>query len=238
MIHVFIVEDNSRHLMTLEAKVKNLGYGIAGTSTNSRDALAAFAKTNTDVVLLDIHLEDGLNGIDLAVKMREINEVPIIFVTAMQASSVVEQAMPVVPSGYLVKPVHPMELKANIELALEQQKHLVVATPDQHYLTVRLGQKLRKLRFEDISHLKVESKNYVTLVDKHQKQFPVRGSLKKLLEGVLPMTFLRTHHGHVINLDYVDYIDETTQSMYLLTGDVVPIGRIFKKEVYTRMNIN
>ena len=111
------------------------------------------------------------------------------------------------------------------------------ATTENDYITVRLGQKLVKTYFRDISHLKIEDKNYVTVVDKHQRELAVRGSLSQLLSTVFPSTFLRTHYSYGINLEYVELIDEPTQSIQLQTGESIPIGKAFKKDVYQRMNL-
>ena len=236
MIRVFIVEDNLRHLATLQAKVLDAGYSVVGTSNDAENALEQIKERSVDVILIDIHLEQDREGIVLAEKVRQSSEIPVIFVTAMTTDDIILHAISTSPVGFLTKPIDPVELKASIELAIQKNAPSQIRTK-QEYLTVRIGQKLRKIYFKDISHFMVESKNYVTLVDKQQKKFVVKGSLRKLLDWVLPENFLRTHHSHGINLAYVDYIDEPTQSICLSTGESIPIGRIFKKEVYQRMNI-
>lgn len=238
MIRVFIVEDNLLQLAATQAKVEDIGYTVVGTSSNSRQAWDLFNKTSIDVVLMDINLGSDEAGITLASKMQEKSDVPIIFVTAMASDHIIKLAINTSPAGYLVKPVDPIELKANIELAVQKnQQDSPKPAEKVDYITVRLGQKLRKIYFKDICYFKVESKNYVTLIDNEKKKFVVKGSIRKMLEWVFPDCFLRTHHSHGINLAYVEYIDEPSQSICLLTGESVPIGRIFKKEVYNRMNI-
>jgi len=238
MIRVFIVEDNQNHLATIQSKVLDLGYQVVGTSNNSIQALHRFQGVPIDVVLMDINLNLDEEGIALAGKMKARSDVPIIFVTAMTTDLIIKHAIEVEPSGYLVKPIDPGELKANIELAVQKNKEASPKTNlNQEYLTVRLGQKLQKIYFKDISYLKVESKNYVTIVDNQKKKSAVRGSLKKLLDSVLPNSFLRTHHSHGINLAYLEFIDESTQEIHLSTGEFIPIGKMFRKDVYQRMNI-
>ena len=237
-IHVFIVEDQPRQLAAMRAKVEGQGYAVAGTGSNKAEVLAYFESDTADVVLMDINLNNRNDGIELASVIRERYGVPVIYVTAMASNDIIQSAIKTGPSGYLLKPVDPAELKANIELAVQQQAPMPAApNPQSDYITVRLGQKLVKTHFRDISHLKIEDKNYVTVVDKHQKELAVRGSLSQLLSTVFPANFLRTHYSYGINLEYVDTIDEPTQSIQLLTGEAIPIGKAFKKDVYRRMNI-
>jgi DNA-binding LytR/AlgR family response regulator len=105
------------------------------------------------------------------------------------------------------------------------------------FLTVRTGEKLQLVSFKSIKLLKVEVKNYVTLIDDHDKQFVVRDSLKNMLSNILPKTFIRTHHSYGVNIDYVSFIDEKEQTIYLKTKDSIPIGKSFRKLVYEKMNI-
>lgn len=238
MIRVYIVEDDPRHMATLQAKVVDQGFWVVGSSSTSAQALLDFKETLVDVVLMDINLGKDEEGIELANTIQEEYDVPIIFVTSMTADDTIKHAIKASPAGYLLKPVDPVELKANIELAVQKSNRANIRTKEScEYLTVRLGQKLQKIYFKDISHLKVESKNYVTLVDRQKKKAAVRGSLKNMLDSVLPDGFLRTHHAHGINLAYVEFIDESTQSIHLSTGEFIPIGKVFKKKVYNRMNI-
>lgn len=222
----------------MRAKVEGNGYDVAGAGSSKAEVLAYFERGTADVVLMDINLHNRNDGIELAGVIRERYGVPVIYVTAMASNDIIQSAIKTGPSGYLLKPVDPAELKANIELAVHQQAPAAPAPSTQKdYITVRLGQKLVKTYFHDISHLKIEDKNYVTVVDKQGRELAVRGSLSQLLSTVFPTNFLRTHYSYGINLAYVDMIDEPSQSIQLTTGEAIPIGKAFKKEVYQRMNI-
>lgn len=238
MIRVFIVEDNPKHLATIEAKVQGLGYQVVSANNNSAEAWLHFQKVAADVVLMDINLSRDEEGITLAGKMQREADVPIIYVTSMASDDIIRSAISTSPSGYLVKPIDPAELKANIELAVQKHKKPTAKPLEKpEYLTVRLGQKLQKVHFKNISHFKVESKNYVTLVDQKNRKFAIRGSIKKVIDQVLPEGFMRTHHSHGINVSYLEFIDEATQSIHLSTGAFIPIGKSYKKDVYEQMNI-
>lgn len=237
---IFIVEDNASHLNVLKAKVGSLGYQITGTSQTASEALSDIKKTPPDVVLIDINLDGNNDGIVLAKQIKEISTASILFITAQSKDEIIQDAIAVEPSGYLIKPVDLNELKANIELAMYQKtqtKSRPNLKTEKEFLTVRTGQKLQLLPFKEIKILKVDVKNYVTLVDDKGKEFAVRDSLKNILNSVLPDCFIRTHHSYGVNMDFVLFIDEREQVLHLKTNDSIPIGKSFKEEVYQRMNI-
>lgn len=237
---IFIVEDNTSHLNVLKAKVESLGYQIAGTSQTASEALSDIKKTSPDVVLIDINLDGNNDGIVLAKQIKEISTASMLFITAQSKDEIIQDAIAVEPSGYLIKPVDLNELKANIELAMYQKtqtKSRPNLKTEKEFLTVRTGQKLQLLPFKEIKILRVDIKNYVTLVDDKGKEFAVRDSLKNILNSVLPDCFIRTHHSYGVNMDFVLFIDEREQVLHLKTNDSIPIGKSFKEEVYQRMNI-
>ena len=108
---------------------------------------------------------------------------------------------------------------------------------ENEFLTIRRGKKLQVLHFKNITFIKVEVKNHVTLVDNTGKEFSIRDSLKNLLEKILSDCFMRTHHSYAVNIDYVLFIDEKEQMLYLKTNSIVPIGMGFKKMVYQKLKV-
>ncbi|MCJ8292653.1 MAG: response regulator transcription factor [Crocinitomicaceae bacterium] len=238
MTKIYIVEDNSSHLELLKLKVEMLGYELVGFSQTTLNTLVNIQTTNPDVVLVDINLNRDKDGITLAHEIKEFTNAKVIFITSQSKSEVIADAVTAKPSGYLIKPIDPDELRANIELAVykKNEKHIKEKLSDE-FLTVRTGEKLQLVSFKNIKFLKVEIKNYVTLIDDQDKQFVVRDSLKNMLINILPSTFIRTHHGYGVNIDFVSFIDEKEQTIYLKTNDSIPIGKSFRKLVYEKMNI-
>ena len=238
MTRIYIVEDNLNHLDLLRLKVESIGHEVVGSSQTSINALANIQSKNPDVVLVDINLNGDNEGISLAHEIKEFTDAAVIFITSQSKSKVISDAVAAKPSGYLIKPVDPNELKAAIELAVytktENQPKKVLPND---FLTVRTGEKLQLVQFKNIKYLKVETKNYVTIIDDNNKQFVVRDSLKNALNVLLPGTFIRTHHSFGVNMDYISFIDEKEQTIYLKSNDSIPIGKSFRKLVYQKMNI-
>ncbi|MBC8755285.1 response regulator transcription factor [Kordia sp. YSTF-M3] len=243
MANICIVEDDQNHAYALQEKVKAIGHTVLKISATFEEALLAIKTNKPDVILLDINLKNENDGIQLAHAIKSFSTIPIIYTTALIASDIIEKAVQIHPSGYLVKPIEKETLKATIELALQQQsqsisnaKEEVITQENTTFLTVRVGYKLRKINLKEIKFLKITSKNYVTLVDKDDKEFQLRNSLKALMK-TLNSHFIQVHRLYGINLNYILHIDEKEQMLCLQERIHIPIGRTFKEDLYKKLNI-
>jgi DNA-binding response OmpR family regulator len=79
---ILIVEDDSFMLSLLTSLFQSNGYDVAGVDKHS-DALVTAKSFNPDVILLDIHLDDGYTGYNIAddLKSSELSEIPTVFLT-------------------------------------------------------------------------------------------------------------------------------------------------------------
>jgi DNA-binding LytR/AlgR family response regulator len=243
MAKICIVEDDQNHAYALQEKVKSIGHTVLKICTTFEEALLVIKKNIPDVILLDINLKNDNDGIQLAHAIKSFSTIPIIYTTALTASDIIEKAVQIRPSGYLVKPIQKATLKATIELALQQEnqtnsetKAALSTQENTTFLTVRVGYKLRKINLKEVKLLKITSKNYVTLVDKDDKEFQLRNSLKALIKS-LNSQFIQVHRLYGINLNYILHIDEKEQMLCLKERTHIPIGRTFKEDLYKKLNI-
>jgi DNA-binding NtrC family response regulator len=118
---ILIVEDdeNLRHV-TL-AHLERTGYDTTAVS-DVPEALEALNRSPFDLVITDLNLP-GPSGLDLLRKARVL--FPEIMVVLVTAYGTVETAVEAMKSGaydYLMKPVHPYELRALVSRALERRQ--------------------------------------------------------------------------------------------------------------------
>jgi len=80
---VFLVDDSVIMLKKLAEMISSIdGVEIAGQATNANDAVKSIVKMKPDVAILDIHLNDSNNGIDVLKQIRkEIPSSVIIMLT-------------------------------------------------------------------------------------------------------------------------------------------------------------
>ena len=71
---VAIVEDNNDLRLALEDIIQSSGeYTLAGSCTTGEEALVKLPLLNPKVVLMDIGLGDGIDGIEVVRELKETN---------------------------------------------------------------------------------------------------------------------------------------------------------------------
>ena len=115
---VLVVEDDALTAVGFSDVLKSFGYSVAGIASTGEDAIAKAESLAPDIVLMDIMLEGKVGGVDAADKIRNTYHIPVIFLTSYIDDELLNRARITDPSGYMVKPCHPRELYATVELAL------------------------------------------------------------------------------------------------------------------------
>lgn len=122
MRKVLIVEDDKFLAAIFALFIKDMGLELAGMCRSGLEAMEVCKKERPDVVLMDIHLEGEMDGIQTAEKIQREQETPVIFVSSDTSSSIVERAIVSNSYGYLVKPIQKKELAISIDLAYYKHK--------------------------------------------------------------------------------------------------------------------
>ncbi len=112
---VMIVEDDRLIAKHLAGTVRKLGYRVAGSTDDGVAALGLIPELKPDVVLMDIGLKSGWDGIETARKITALYSVPVVFITAYSDSVSRSRAAEAQPAGYLIKPFSPEQLRNVLE---------------------------------------------------------------------------------------------------------------------------
>jgi len=100
------IEDEFLIALDLEATMFKLGFDVCALAPSARKARSLAMSDQPDVALVDVCLEGGREGIEIARWLREVCEVPIVFVTAQSDEDTVERIHEQVPGApVLSKPV-------------------------------------------------------------------------------------------------------------------------------------
>nr|WP_316641826.1 EAL domain-containing protein [uncultured Roseateles sp.] len=121
-LRVQIVEDERIVALDLRSGLEQLGFDVVGIASNEPDALRMAESTLPDLVLMDIHLDDGSDGISAARLIRERLAVPVVFLTAYGEPETLTRAAKAAPYGYLLKPFELRELNATVQMALVRRQ--------------------------------------------------------------------------------------------------------------------
>ncbi len=115
---ILVVEDEAVVALDVQGRLRRLGYEVVGTAASYASALSEAAEARPDLVLMDIALRDGPDGIATAERLRAELAVPVVFLTAFADAETLDRAKRVSPHGYIVKPFDARDLRATIEIAL------------------------------------------------------------------------------------------------------------------------
>lgn len=115
---VLIVEDEAITALDLSAELRGLGYAVCGVVDTEAEAIEAAVRERPAVVLMDVRLADGGDGIEAARRIGALQEAAIVFLTAQSDEATLVRALEVSPFGYLIKPFRARELKVALDVAI------------------------------------------------------------------------------------------------------------------------
>jgi CheY-like chemotaxis protein len=97
-----IVEDEPLVAIGLEADMHKLGFDVCDLAADGQEAFSAAKSNQPAVVLMDVNLEGDREGIEVAKRLREECDVPIVFVTGYADSDTVTRIRKEVPGAPLL----------------------------------------------------------------------------------------------------------------------------------------
>jgi diguanylate cyclase (GGDEF)-like protein len=119
---ILVVEDERAVALDLRRALESQGYLVVGTASSCAQAIEQAAQLSPDVVLMDVHLEGGSDGIAAAAAIRAMLGTPIVYLSASADPSTVARALETRPYGYLAKPYNDLTLRSTIEVALYRHR--------------------------------------------------------------------------------------------------------------------
>lgn len=118
MQKILVVEDDLTIIKFLTDFLKQEGY-YADSAEGQKEALQKFEDTEYDLVLMDISLKDG-NGFVVCSALKQIRDVPVIFLTASDDEHSVVAGLDMGADDYISKPFRPRELISRIRTVLRR----------------------------------------------------------------------------------------------------------------------
>lgn len=119
---VLIVDDDRTTASVMQLYLEKYGYDVKGIAPDGKDSISMSRDLRPDLVLMDIYLGKGLDGISAAEIISKHFGIGVIFVTAHADAKTLERAKQVGPLGYINKPIRDTDLNTTLELALAKSK--------------------------------------------------------------------------------------------------------------------
>jgi len=231
-IKILIVEDEPIIADDLHFILEEMGYNSTTSVHTGEDAIKFLQNNDTDLVLLDINLAGKVDGVQVAEYIQDNKEMPYIFLTSLSDDHTISRVKKTSPAGYMVKPIDEKTLKVNIELALSQYqstKSKKREYSDVYYVKDKI--RMTKIQIDDIICLEASS-NY-TVLKTSSKKFVISQTLKRVLENLNPEIFVRIHKSYVVNVNKIDYIEDS----HVVIGEVkLGISRTYRELFLSRLN--
>jgi CheY-like chemotaxis protein len=109
-LSVLIVEDDALVSRVLSDAVEEYGGRVIGIAAMPVDAFGLVVEHKPDVVVMDIRLKNGADGLHAADAMRTLYKTPIVFCTGYSDSETIWRIRRFGRTECLFKPVRPQEL--------------------------------------------------------------------------------------------------------------------------------
>jgi AmiR/NasT family two-component response regulator len=156
---LIIVEDEAIVATDIAIRLQELGYEVVGTAAAGEEAIALAERVRPDLVLMDIHLQDKMDGIEAAQELRSRLGMPVVFLTAYGEGDTIQRAKLAEPMGFILKPFEDRELeiviemalyKCKVEAALRQQTEELRARNDElnRFTRLAVGRELRMIELK------------------------------------------------------------------------------------------
>ena len=115
---ILIVEDETIVALDIKSSIEELGFEVTNTVISYDDAICSVKQNQPDIIIMDINLENSKDGIQTAIDIKKIKNIPIIYLTAFCDDETMSKAIKTNPLAYLIKPFKTNELKSTILLGL------------------------------------------------------------------------------------------------------------------------
>lgn len=107
---VLVVDDEFLIVEYLSSVVEDAGLQVCGTAATGAEALAAVQAHDPTVVLLDVRLSGGPDGIEVAREINAISGAAIIFITGSREPETTQRIATVKSRAVLYKPIRDSQL--------------------------------------------------------------------------------------------------------------------------------
>jgi two-component system, LytTR family, response regulator len=234
-----VVDDEPLAGAHLHEVLRSGSVEVVAVCRNAREARAAVAEHDPDVLFLDIEMP-GTSGLELAREAEAAGRPLVVFVTAHERYAV--DAFDVAPVDYVLKPADPLRCRraaARVARILEARataggnvERFPPRTPYLNRLFVKHDERLLSVPVADIEYIEALG-NYVKLRARG-KVHVVRGSLSALESRLDPTVFIRAHRSYIVNVTHIRELVAVSHGDYTVvfeSGARVPFSRIHREKL-------
>lgn len=237
---VLIAEDQKNIEISLRNRLVKLGFDVIDLVDSPRKLIDVLDQRRADIVITDLFPGHESGGVNLAKVIREQYQTAILFLSSEQSVKYLPLFESINGITFLQKPAGDLELKINIDSAIEnfklsfQRKYTHSADLFNDYIFVRADYKLNRIRVIDIYFIEAK-KDYIT-INTSDNVYTVHSTMRDIMNALPDLHFIRIHRSYIVNIDrifsikYPDLLVENKMKM-------LPIGGLYRKELFDKLNI-
>ncbi len=220
-LRCIIVDDEPPAIRLLEKYVAKVTFlELAGTTTNSLEALSMVETADVDLLFLDIQMPD-LTGIQLSKILK--GRTKIIFTTAYPQFALESYELNAV--DYLLKPFEFERFYEAVLKVKDMPEKIEESTTAEEYLFIKTDGKnnFEKVVLKEVIYIE-SLKNYVAIHLK-DKQIITYSTLKHIDEYLPETDFIKIHRSYIVALQH---IEKTDSLAVYLNNTNLPIGDTYR----------
>jgi DNA-binding LytR/AlgR family response regulator len=246
-ISVLVVEDESIVSKDIQYSLKKLGYNVVGVAATGQKAIELCGEKLPDIILMDIMLKGDINGIEASTRIKEVYNIPVIFLTAYADENTLSKAKVTEPYAYIIKPFKEIDLHTSIEMAFYKHSkeleilkerdmlyNIVENKENKEFIFVKSKSRLIKLNTKDIFFIEA-LKDYV-VINTLNKRYTIHSTMKDIERKMPQDFFLRVHRSYIVRLDKIAQIEQPNLILEE-NNKIIPIGGSYKEELIKRINL-
>lgn len=228
-MNCIVVDDNEIALKATEQCIRQVSFIKQSLSfTDPVAALSHIAENETDLVLLDVEMPE-IGGLDFIKALKQPH--PIIILTTSYREYAID-AFDYNVTDYLVKPISVSRFMQAMTKAKDIYDRNKIHHIDEETVFIKKGSSFTRINIDDI--LWVESLgDYVTLNTTTEK-IVVHSTMQAIEEKLGTQKFIRVHRSYLIQADKITDIEDDVISCF---NQLIPIGKTYRRDVYSRFKI-
>ncbi|MEX0906040.1 MAG: response regulator [Balneolaceae bacterium] len=115
---ILIAEDNYVLALVFEKMAQKMNFKVTSVSRSGEEALEDIISGKPDIILMDILLTGGMNGIDVIEKVRKKSSVPVVFITGQSNKAVYKRIKSIPNTSLVIKPISFEDLEKELLMHL------------------------------------------------------------------------------------------------------------------------
>lgn len=236
---ILIIEDEFIISNDLSSTLQESGYAVAGIAENVNEALVVLNNNSVDLILLDINLNEAVDGVDIAHIINTEYKLPFVFVTAFTDMVTIERVKHTKPYGYVTKPFSNIDLIITIDLALnrfrldQKSKNAIIPSSEGiEIVFIKTREGLEKIKVSDIRW--IEAYDYYSYIRLKSEKILATITLKDLEQKIEHTAFIKLHRKYTVNFNH---IDKVIGNQVEIAGELIPISRSHKEGLLKKLNL-